>query len=154
MSKILFARLFCPFDFWSNGQLKKLIFLTASHNWKCDQIFLPIGLIERKLLFNILTSLLRRKLIVFIHFSGVWVYATLIPTLIVNSKPLQHNLTSRDYTGLAIWVVGFAIEVLADYQKFVFKNDPNNAVGFTSDNIRLTDIKNYRLPFTYVAFGK
>ena len=71
-------------------------------------------------------------------------YATLIPTLIVNSKPLQHNLTSRDYTGLAIWVVGFAIEVLADYQKFVFKNDPNNAV----------DIKNYRLPFTYVAFGK
>ena len=57
---------------------------------------------------------------------GLWVWLTLLPTLIVNYKKDDHRLGYRDYAGWALWVVGMAIEMVADYQKYTFRCDPSN----------------------------
>ena len=39
------------------------------------------------------------------------------------------NLTQfQDYLGWGLWAVGLVFEVVADYQKSVFRNDPANQV--------------------------
>ena len=53
---------------------------------------------------------------------------TLLPTMIVNSEKKDKPLGIRDYLGWALWVAGFLMEATADYQKTVFKADPDNAV--------------------------
>ena len=59
---------------------------------------------------------------------GLWVFITLLPALLVNNKLTQKVLTTRDYIGIAVWIFGFVFEVVADYQKLMFKKDPNSAV--------------------------
>ena len=58
--------------------------------------------------------------------SGIWVWLTLLPTLILNSKKHDKELTVRDYAGWGLWVTGMVLECVADYQKFIFRSNPAN----------------------------
>lgn len=60
---------------------------------------------------------------------ALWVFMTLLPTLMLNSEKRDVPLGTRDYIGWTLWGLGFATEALADQQKWLFKRDPNNAVS-------------------------
>lgn len=62
--------------------------------------------------------------------QGMWVFLTLLPTLIVNDKREDRPLTSRDYIGWSLWTAGFLIESIADYQKSAFRGNPENQGKF------------------------
>ena len=66
---------------------------------------------------------------IFVFVLAVWVFVTLLPTLILNMERKDEPLSLRDYAGWAIWGLGFATEAIADNQKWNFKNDPENAVS-------------------------
>jgi len=71
--------------------------------------------------------------------QGVWVFVTLLPTLTLNLKRdddvESRALGVRDYVGWLVWIIGFAIEVIADRQKTVFKSDPDNAGRFITSGL-------------------
>ena len=52
----------------------------------------------------------------------------LLPSIISMSNSRQPQVGYRDYIGWSIWLIGFLIEVIADYQKTVFRNAPHNKV--------------------------
>ena len=56
----------------------------------------------------------------------MWIFVTLLPTLVLNAKQEDKQLTTRDYIGWVIWLTGFLIEAIADYQKYTFRSDPAN----------------------------
>lgn len=55
--------------------------------------------------------------------QGVWVFLTAFPVFLINDHFDQgpQELTTRDYIGLSIWLLGFSFECIADYQKSVWK---------------------------------
>ena len=54
--------------------------------------------------------------------QGVWVFLTAFPIFLLNDQINDSQvLTTRDFFGLSIWVIGFLFECLADYQKSVWK---------------------------------
>lgn len=61
--------------------------------------------------------------------AALWVFMTLLPTLMLNSERRGVPLGTRDYVGWALWGFGFATEAIADQQKWIFKSNPNNAVS-------------------------
>jgi steroid 5-alpha reductase family enzyme len=82
--------------------------------------------------------------------QGVWVFLTALPVFIVhankhnehentNNTPSSENallvLTVTDKIGLALWVLGFVFEVMADHQKSVFKKDEKNKDRFISTGL-------------------
>ena len=61
--------------------------------------------------------------------QAVWIWITLAPTMIVNSKRMQgqeQDLSTSDYAGWALWLAGFLLEVIADSQKSNFRSNPDN----------------------------
>lgn len=62
----------------------------------------------------------------------MWVFMTLLPTLMLNSEKRNVPLGTRDYIGWTVWGLGFATEAIADQQKWFFKRDPDNAVSQNS----------------------
>ena len=58
--------------------------------------------------------------------AGLWVWLTLLPTLIVNSKREDNELCTRDYIGWGVWLAGMLVECIADYQKYAFRSNPAN----------------------------
>lgn len=62
--------------------------------------------------------------------QGVWVAMTLFPTLLCLMSGKQPALGNRDYIGWGMWLMGFLIETLADYQKTAFRNNPANQGKF------------------------
>ncbi|KAL6483358.1 hypothetical protein MHYP_G00082300 [Metynnis hypsauchen] len=62
--------------------------------------------------------------------QAVWVFVTLMPTLILNTERKDKPLGPRDYAGWVIWGLGFATEAIADQQKWNFKNDADNTGKF------------------------
>ncbi|KAK9825680.1 hypothetical protein WJX81_003037 [Elliptochloris bilobata] len=68
--------------------------------------------------------------------QGVWVWVTLLPVIIVNSssRDLQRVLWT-DVVGLALWVLGFILEVTADFQKYAFKQIPANKGRFIDTGV-------------------
>ena len=67
--------------------------------------------------------------LVFWSLQGVWVWVTLLPSLILNTERRDPALGSRDYLGWGLWVAGFLIEVVADMQKSIFRANPENDVS-------------------------
>ena len=63
-----------------------------------------------------------------LYFIGVWVFVTLLPTLMLNNEKIDKPLGKQDYLGWALWATGMFFEVVADYQKTAFRNDPSNQV--------------------------
>jgi steroid 5-alpha reductase family enzyme len=62
--------------------------------------------------------------------QGLWVFFTLCPVLIVLLSAKPHVASVWTWIGLAIWVLGFSVEVTADQQKWVFKANPKNKGQF------------------------
>eukprot|EP00112_Aurelia_sp_Birch-Aquarium-sp1_P026397 Seg934.7 transcript_id=Seg934.7/GoldUCD/mRNA.D3Y31 product="putative protein" protein_id=Seg934.7/GoldUCD/D3Y31 len=63
---------------------------------------------------------------VFWTIQAVWIWITLAPTAILNTKRQDAPIGLRDYIGWGLWIVGFLLEAIADKQKSEFKSDPNN----------------------------
>ncbi|KAF0288019.1 hypothetical protein FJT64_013590 [Amphibalanus amphitrite] len=62
--------------------------------------------------------------------QGVWVIVTLLPTLVMMDSETRRQPSTQHYVGWTMWAVGFVFEVIADYQKSVFRNDPANKGQF------------------------
>lgn len=62
--------------------------------------------------------------------QGLWVSLTAAAAWIALSSTANSEMTWISFVGIAIWVAGMAIEVLADVQKSRFKKDPNNRGKF------------------------
>mmetsp|Transcript_7098 Transcript_7098/g.12289 ORF Transcript_7098/g.12289 Transcript_7098/m.12289 type:complete len:295 (-) Transcript_7098:45-929(-) len=58
--------------------------------------------------------------------QALWVLLTALPVFVTNSLPGQPHLCLQDVVGLSIWVIGFTIEVTADFQKTAFRNAAGN----------------------------
>ncbi|XP_045119370.1 uncharacterized protein LOC123509238 [Portunus trituberculatus] len=67
--------------------------------------------------------------------QGAWVFLTLLPTLLGVRAPRQPPIGPRDYLGWGLWGLGFLIEVVADFQKTVFRNNTNNKDKFISSGL-------------------
>ncbi|XP_066564349.1 uncharacterized protein LOC136752723 [Amia ocellicauda] len=67
--------------------------------------------------------------------QAVWVFVTLLPTLILNTERRDLPLGGRDYLGWAMWGLGFATEAIADQQKWDFKRDPDNNGKFIQSGL-------------------
>ncbi|XP_061114581.1 uncharacterized protein si:ch211-210c8.6 [Conger conger] len=67
--------------------------------------------------------------------QALWVFMTLLPTLILNSERRDEPLGPRDYLGWGLWGLGFATEAIADQQKWNFKQDPDNAGKFIQSGL-------------------
>lgn len=70
------------------------------------------------------------RFLLFWTIQGVWVWITALPLWLVNGTPTQPPLGWLDAAGLAVWALGFAVEAVADWQKFRFKEDPANKGKF------------------------
>jgi steroid 5-alpha reductase family enzyme len=64
--------------------------------------------------------------------QGVWVCFTMGTALAVLTSETSGPLDVFAWAGLALWVVGFGIEVVADAQKSRFRSDPQNEGRFIS----------------------
>ncbi len=62
--------------------------------------------------------------------QGLWVLLTAAAALAVITGGNREPLGVFGYVGIAIWLAGFLIEVVADSQKSSFKADPNNEGRF------------------------
>jgi len=62
--------------------------------------------------------------------QGLWVTLTAAAALITITSSVRKELDYFAYIGLAVWVIGFLIEVVADYQKRQFKKNPANKGRF------------------------
>jgi steroid 5-alpha reductase family enzyme len=62
--------------------------------------------------------------------QGLWVTFTMAAALIAITTTPRKELDAFALIGLAIWMIGFAIEVIADSQKSKFNADPNHAGKF------------------------
>lgn len=49
-----------------------------------------------------------------------------LPVTVVNASDRNPSLHAADIVGWIIWIIGFAIEAIADQQKLSFKNSPEN----------------------------
>ena len=64
------------------------------------------------------------RFLMFWSMQGLWVVLTMAAALSVLALPMSAPLGILDGVGLAVWGIGFAIEVVADRQKSRFKADP------------------------------
>ena len=62
--------------------------------------------------------------------QGLWVTFTLIAALVTITTANRKELDLLALIGFLVWVFGFAMEVVADYQKSRFNADPNNKGKF------------------------
>ena len=67
--------------------------------------------------------------------QGLWVWVTLLPTLILNTSAKDEKLTWKDYLGWSLWFIGFVLEVEADRQKSQFRADPANKGKWISSGL-------------------
>ncbi len=67
--------------------------------------------------------------------QGLWVLLTAAAALAVITTTERQDLGWVAFVGIAIWLVGFAIEVIADRQKSQFKKDPENEGDFISTGL-------------------
>lgn len=63
-------------------------------------------------------------------FQAAWVWITLSPTMILNTKDNDKSIGALDYIGWIIWLVGLSFETIADYQKDQFRKNPDNRGKF------------------------
>ncbi|CAH1779485.1 unnamed protein product [Owenia fusiformis] len=64
-------------------------------------------------------------------FQAFWVFTVSLPVIFVNapssaSKPNANIWTPMDIVGIVMFVIGLAVETVADMQKFNFRNNPDN----------------------------
>ena len=62
--------------------------------------------------------------------GGLWVLVTMTAGLAALTSNTTVELGILGYVGIALWLFGFTVEVVADNQKTQFKKDPNNRDRF------------------------
>eukprot|EP00746_Dinoflagellata_sp_MGD_P134943 gnl/MRDRNA2_/MRDRNA2_68836_c0_seq1.p1 gnl/MRDRNA2_/MRDRNA2_68836_c0~~gnl/MRDRNA2_/MRDRNA2_68836_c0_seq1.p1 ORF type:complete len:275 (-),score=29.43 gnl/MRDRNA2_/MRDRNA2_68836_c0_seq1:24-848(-) len=78
-----------------------------------------------------------RLFIIFWLVQALWIFLTALPVYLVNAKAscikkddeepgCDPNLSWRDYLGWSLWVTGFVIQSVADFQKSRFRANPEN----------------------------
>jgi len=67
--------------------------------------------------------------------QGLWVSLTLATALAAVASAHRQPLDALALAGLAVWISGFAIEVVADNQKNRFRADPANAGRFITSGL-------------------
>lgn len=67
--------------------------------------------------------------------QATWVFITACCALAAITSSARVPLGSVFYIGMALWVFGFAIEVIADRQKSAFRADPQNAGQFINQGL-------------------
>lgn len=67
--------------------------------------------------------------------QGTWVFITMLPVLILNQSTELVNFGIFDYIGIPIWAIGFLFEVIADYQKSVFRKIVQNKDKFINNGL-------------------
>jgi len=71
----------------------------------------------------------REKFWVFLGFwvfQIFWVYLCTMPVFWANTVAANPDLTWVDFVGWVMWTFGFGIQVISDFQKFAFRNNPDN----------------------------
>ncbi len=64
--------------------------------------------------------------------QGAWVFITLLAALVAITSTRQAPLGLLAYIGLLMWLAGFCIESIADYQKSAFNGKPENQGRFVN----------------------
>ena len=67
--------------------------------------------------------------------QGLWVTFTLAAALATMTSAVRVSLDAYAWVGLAIWLVGFGIEALADIQKSQFRKNPANEGRFIHNGL-------------------
>lgn len=67
--------------------------------------------------------------------QGLWVVFTAAAALAALTSPISEPLGMFGYFGLGLWIVGFMIEAIADWQKSKFRSDPSNSGKFISSGL-------------------
>ncbi len=68
--------------------------------------------------------------------QGLWVFLTLTAAQVFYVSPIETKADSPFvFIGLAVWVLGFLLEVVSDKQKKVFRADPKNRGKFISSGL-------------------
>ena len=67
--------------------------------------------------------------------QGLWVFLTAVAALAAITAGAAVDLSVWDAIGFTIWVIGFAIEIVADQQKRRFRGDPANEGDFISSGL-------------------
>jgi len=75
------------------------------------------------------------RMFIFWTLQGLWVFVTLLPTLMLNSERRNPPVGTRDYVGWGIWGFGFIFEVVADMQKSSFRSNPANKGKFIESGV-------------------
>ena len=67
--------------------------------------------------------------------QGTWVALTAASALVIITSNTQVGIDAFLIIGFAMWVIGFAIEIVADGQKSTFRKDPANKGQFITGGI-------------------
>lgn len=67
--------------------------------------------------------------------QGMWVFLTLAAALAAMTTTEPRELELFAVLGTLVWIIGFAIEVVADAQKSAFNNNPDNAGRFINTGL-------------------
>jgi steroid 5-alpha reductase family enzyme len=67
--------------------------------------------------------------------GGAWVFITMAAGLAVITSANQVALDGFFYAGVALWALGFGIEVVADRQKTKFRRNAENKEKFISEGL-------------------
>lgn len=67
--------------------------------------------------------------------GGTWVFITLAAALVILTNSEERGVDGFVIAGLALWVAGFTVEVVADAQKSRFRADDSNAGRFISSGL-------------------
>ena len=67
--------------------------------------------------------------------GGLWVLVTMAAGLAALTSDTTIELSFVGYIGIALWLFGFIVEVIADNQKTQFKKDPNNRDRFITSGL-------------------
>ena len=67
--------------------------------------------------------------------QGLWCVLTVACALAIITTGADKPIGIIGYIGIAVWIIGFAFEAIADHQKTKFKNDPANEGKFINEGL-------------------
>ncbi|MXX66811.1 MAG: DUF1295 domain-containing protein [Chloroflexi bacterium] len=76
-----------------------------------------------------------RKFLAFWALQGLFVWVLMLPVTVWFAWHVPERLGPVHWLGLAIWVVGLALESIADAQKFAHKRNPDQAQGWVAHGL-------------------
>ena len=67
--------------------------------------------------------------------QGLWVLLTAAAALVIITGSVRESLGPVGIAGIAVWIIGMLIEIVADQQKSKFRADPGNAGKFITSGL-------------------